>query len=125
VLDDDPNYGHLSARALARKVKAGLVVRPVTFIELAPAFNGSSTLEEEFLAGVGVDWHCAWTWQDTVAAHRAWNAHISKRRSRSSTLKRPIADVLIGAFANRFDGLITRNASDFRQLFPSLNIDEP
>jgi len=36
--------------------------------------------------------------------------------------KRPIADVLIGAFALRFQGLLTRNLQDFRPLFPTLAI---
>jgi hypothetical protein len=39
--------------------------------------------------------------------------------------KRPIADVLIGAFATRFDGLLTRNVKDFRGLFPDLRLQEP
>ncbi len=124
VLDDDPDYGRSSAALLSRKAKAGLVICPVTYIELAPAFNGSPALEEEFLGGVGVDWHQPWTWQDTAAAHRAWEAHVTGRRARRA-VKRPIADVLIGAFAQRFDGLVTRNASDFRQIFPSLPMAEP
>jgi hypothetical protein len=33
-----------------------------------------------------------------------------------------VADVLIGGFALRFDGLLTRNTGDFRQLFPSLRL---
>ena len=124
VLDDDPDHGRNSAALLSRKLKAGLVICPVTYIELAPAFNGSAALEEEFLAGLGVYWRQPWTWQDTAAAHRAWEAHIARCRARRA-LKRPIADVLIGAFARRFDGLVTRNASDFRQIFPSLPMTEP
>jgi predicted nucleic acid-binding protein len=124
VLDADPDHGRSSAALLARKLAAGLVICPVSYVELAPAFNGSPTLEEEFLAGVGVDCRQPWTWQDTLAAHRAWNAHITRQRARR-VLKRPIADILIGAFAGRFDGLVTRNGSDFRRAFPSLPIAEP
>ena len=36
-----------------------------------------------------------------------------------------VADVMIGALAKANDGLITRNADDFRALFPSLNIVTP
>jgi hypothetical protein len=39
--------------------------------------------------------------------------------------KRPIADVLIGAFASRFDGMLTRNAKDFQAVFPGLKLLEP
>jgi predicted nucleic acid-binding protein len=39
--------------------------------------------------------------------------------------KRPIADVLIAAFADRFQGIITRNAAHFRNIAPALTIVEP
>jgi hypothetical protein len=39
--------------------------------------------------------------------------------------KRPLADILIGAFASRCDGILTRNEGDFRQVFPSLVIAAP
>jgi len=124
VLEDDPDHGKGSAALLGRKLEEGLVICPVTYVELAPAFGGSAGLQEQFLAGVGADWRQPWTWQDTAAAHRAWEAHVTGRRARRST-RRPIADVLIGAFASRFDGLVTRNAGDFRRLFPSLALAEP
>ncbi len=39
--------------------------------------------------------------------------------------KRPVADVLIGAYALSKGGLITRNEDDFRALFPNLLIYNP
>ncbi len=33
--------------------------------------------------------------------------------------------ILIGAFASRFDGILTRNESDFRNAFPTLAIVVP
>jgi hypothetical protein len=39
--------------------------------------------------------------------------------------RRPVADVLIGAFALRHQGLLTRNADDFGKLFPSLRLIAP
>lgn len=124
VLEDDPDFGRLSAAALTRRLPEGLVVSPVTFVELSPAFDGSRLLQEEFLAGVGSTWAEPWTEADSLEAHRAWNVHIARRRA-AVTLKRPIADVLIGAFACRFDGLITRNPADFRANFPSLRLSDP
>lgn len=124
VLEDDPDFGRASAITLARQLPEGLVVSPVTFVELSPAFGGSRLLQEEFLAGVGARWTEPWTEADTFEAHRAWNAHIVRRRA-GAAAKRPVADILIGAFASRFDGLITRNASDFRTSFPSLRLLEP
>ena len=38
---------------------------------------------------------------------------------------RLLADILIGAFAMRFDGILTRNQADFRRAFPTLPITAP
>jgi predicted nucleic acid-binding protein len=39
--------------------------------------------------------------------------------------RRPLADVLIGAFASRYQGLITRNTDDFASIFPDLKVGVP
>jgi predicted nucleic acid-binding protein len=48
-----------------------------------------------------------------------------KRAAEPQMPKRPIADVLIAAFADRFQGIITRNAAHFRNIAPALTIVEP
>jgi predicted nucleic acid-binding protein len=124
VAEHDPTFGVASATILEDKLSGGLTVCPVTYVELAPVFEGRDDLQEEFLGKVGIDWTQAWTSQDTHAAFRSWNEHVRKRRS-GIVAKRPIADILIGAFAQRFDGLITRNAKQFSRLFPELTLVEP
>jgi len=120
---DDPEFGEASETLLLRKAKDGLVVCPVTFVELAPAFAGDLGALRKFLANLSVDYTELWQNQDTDKAARAWARHIARRRERAArSAKRPVADVLIGSFALRFDGLLTRNTSDFRQLFPSLRL---
>ena len=103
----DTAFSQASAHCLARYYAEGLVISPVTYVELAPAFDGDAALQEQFLAEVGVEWPTLWTLRDTQAA-----AHI-RRKHHGRTLKRPVADVLIEAFAQRFDGLITRNPRHF------------
>jgi hypothetical protein len=61
VLEDDPEFGEASAATLERLAEDGLAICPVTYAELAPAFEGSRALQEEFLAGVGVDFTEDWT----------------------------------------------------------------
>ncbi|MBA3961857.1 MAG: type II toxin-antitoxin system VapC family toxin [Chthoniobacterales bacterium] len=122
IADADPRFGNVSSRFLAQKNARGLVISPVSFVELAPAFDGVLTAQEHFLANLGVAWTESWTWLDTQCAFDAWASHIRARRLPN---KRPIADVLIGAFAQRFDGLLTRNARDFQKLFPALRIETP
>jgi predicted nucleic acid-binding protein len=123
VAEDDPEFGEASARLLDRRRSAGLLIAPVSYVELAPLFNGVTEAQNEFLDSSGVNWTHTWTWPDTIAAHRAWHHYMLKRRT-GKLSKRPIADVLIGAFAVRFNGLLTRNAKDFRGLFPDLPVEE-
>jgi hypothetical protein len=121
VLDDDPDFGRSSARILDHRRGDGLVICPVTYVELAPAFEGNGGLQEEFLAGVGVDFLAPWTHADSLAAHAGWQRHVLRRR-RGDGGRRPVADVMIGAFALRFQGLLTRNREDFQANFPALNV---
>lgn len=124
ILDHDPEFGVGAAALLERRLGDGLVICPVTYAELAPAFEGNRALQEDYLMGVGVDYEVDWRREDTLAAFDAWHAHVRRRRG-GTEAKRPIADILIGAFALRFDGLITRNRKDFRAAFPALPIEDP
>lgn len=121
VLDADPAHGEHSAELLDAFAPAGLVICPVTYIELAPAFEGDREKEEFFLQQVNVDFRVNWSRADTEHAHAAWNRYVLNKR-RGTSPKRPIADIQIGAFSERFDGLLTRNPDDFRPTFPALTI---
>ncbi|MCP3963009.1 MAG: type II toxin-antitoxin system VapC family toxin [bacterium] len=124
ILEDDPRFGEASAQFFDHHTSDGLVVCPVTYAELAPAFRGNLTLQDEFLDGIGVDCREDWVRQDTLKAHEAWSAHIRRRRGGQAP-KRPLADILIGSFALRFQGLMTRNPDGFRTAFPSLELRVP
>ena len=108
----DPAFSHLSAACLTRHLSDGLVVCPVTYVEMAPAFAGDMNLEDLFLGQLGVEWPTSWTLLDTRAAHSLWHDHVTSKRSGHAG-KRPVADVLIEAFAQRFQGLITRKPKHF------------
>lgn len=124
VFENDPSFGLRSATLLEQKLGEGLSICPVTFVELAPAFEGNLEEQERFLGQAGIASQNGWTAADTRIAHRAWHLHIAARRS-GILPKRPIADVLIGAYASNRRGLITRNPGDFRRNFPDLQILEP
>ena len=120
----NPAFGEAAAQLLASKRSDGLVICPVTYIELAPFFKGQTSDAHQFLAGVEVTWSEPWTEADTGAAFVGWSDYVTRRKLRKLP-RRPLADALIGAFALRFDGLLTRNPADFRSVFPHLTIIEP
>jgi len=124
VLEGDPEFGLPSARLLDKLVGEGLTLCPVSYIELAPAFSGDLGRQNEFLSGVGIDYSQPWGWSDTKEANRVWKCYDSKRRS-ARVAKRPVADILIGAFAAGRKGLVTRNENDFRPFFADLPIIKP
>jgi len=121
VLDDDPSFGESSARCIERHQRDGLTICPVTLIEMAPAFLGDWRRAGEFLSQLGIDHQASWILADTHTAFSAWHRHIELKRSGKSG-RRPVADIQIGAFAIRHQGLLTRNAGDFKRLFPTLKI---
>lgn len=124
VADDDPSHGLASARCLVRYLEQGLVLSPVSYVELAPVFDGSTELLHEFLDGVGVDRFEGFTEADRVVAFRAWSRHVREKRA-GTARRRPVADALIGALAVRHEGIITRNGDDFRSFYPTLRIIDP
>jgi predicted nucleic acid-binding protein len=121
---DDPKFFSASARLLDAKQSDGLLVCPVSVVEISPVFAGQIAVVTEFLERLNIPPAEPWTHTDTQAAFTAWNNYVAAKRQ-GQISKRPIADVLIGAFAMRFQELLTRNPSDFRQLFPALTIVEP
>jgi predicted nucleic acid-binding protein len=120
---NDATFGRASAECLTAHLGDGLVISPVTYIELAPAFDGDAALQENFLERLGVDWRETWTHADSEAAHRLWAEHVKRKRAGQTTgqARRPVADVFIEAFAQRFQGLITRNPKHF----PTVPVVEP
>ena len=121
---DDPMFGESSEILLQDKSGEGLLICPVTFVEMAPAFAGDLGALRQFLTGIPADFDEPWEQKDTEAAARAWARHVGLRRAGRGD-RRPVADVLIGAFASRFEGLLTRNLNDFRRLFPKLKLVAP
>lgn len=124
IADADSKFAAASAALLDAKRLDGLVISPVTYAELAPVFDGDAARQELFLYHLQVSWSEGWTHAETQAAHAAWHRYVQSRRLRRID-KRPMADILIGAFAECYDGLLTRNENDFRSAFPTLAIVVP
>jgi len=120
----DPSFGIPSALLLENRRKQGLVACPISIVEICPQFDGRIATTKDFLRLVGADTDTPWLAQDTERAAEAWARYVSMKRA-GKTAARPIADILIGAFALRFDGLVTRNPAHFAAYFPSLSLIDP
>jgi predicted nucleic acid-binding protein len=124
VLEGDPDFGRPSAVLLDKLAGEGLCLCPVSYIELAPAFLGDTHRQNTFLANIGVQYSIPWDWSDTQCAHKGWDHFVTLRRTRKLG-RRPVADILIGAFASGRKGLLTRNPADFKTVFPKLTTVSP
>lgn len=124
VLRGDKSFASVSANAMQSKLHEGLTIAPLTYVELSPEFNGDIAAQDEFLDSIWIQRDFAGDKSAIFAAHRAWYEHIRRKRL-GADRKRPIADVMIGAYAMSKGGLITRNEDDFRSLYPGLTILNP
>ncbi len=112
IANNDARFASASTDCLSRYLPEGLIIRPVSYVELAPSFIGRNAPQRTFRRALGVNWQEPWIWQDTEKAQRLWDARVAQKRA-GLILKRPLVDVLTEAFASRFQGLITRNPRHF------------
>ena len=124
VLRGDETFSMKSSMALQSKLDDVLTIAPLTYVELAPEFNGDVEAQNAFLDGMWIRHDFAGDEETVLAAHKAWYEHVLRKRKGESR-KRPIADIMIGAYAVQKGGLITRNETDFRALYPGLTIFNP
>lgn len=124
IADADPRFAKAAATLLDLHRPDGLAISPVSYVEMAPVFDGDAAQLEQFLFHLQISWQGDWTFAETKAAFEAWHGYVRLRRLRRIA-KRPMADILIGAFAERLGGLLTRNEADFRSVFPNLPIQAP
>lgn len=124
ILDRHAKFAETSSRALESKLDDVLTIAPISYVELAPAFNGDTAAQDAFLDGMWIQRDFNGSKDAVLLAHKAWHEHILRKRA-GVVRRRPIADVLIGAYAMQRGGLITRNEDDFRALYPNLTIFNP
>ena len=121
---NDKTFAGCASRAIQSKIDDALTIAPLTYVELAPQFLGNAARQDEFLRSLWIECDFDGSRDAVLAAHKAWYEHITRKRA-GQVAKRPIADIMIGAYAMQKGGLITRNEDDFRSLFPNLTIFNP
>ena len=98
ILDRHPEFAEASSRALQSHLDESLVIAPVSYVELAPAFNGDASAQDGFLDSLWIRRDFGGSRDAVLAAHKAWHEHILRKRA-GETKKRPIADILYFATA--------------------------
>ncbi len=81
-------------------------------------------MKDEFLSAIGIDYNEALDQRFIEDAYHAWDRQVMLKRSMQAA-RSPVADILIGAFALRRKGILTRNPSDFTRVFPKLKVITP
>jgi hypothetical protein len=76
VAEADACFGAASAELIDSKRLEGLTICPVSYVELAPVFNGDAAAQNQFLFHLGAAWPEEWTAADTLAAHEAWGRYV-------------------------------------------------
>jgi predicted nucleic acid-binding protein len=124
IASADPKFSKFSAECLREYLRQGLVICPVTLVELGPVFSGKIPELRKFLNGCGINFTQPFSWQDAETAQALWTDFVIAKRNKTMP-KRPVADVMIGAFALGTEGLITRNPKDFIRYIPQLTVVVP
>ena len=80
LVTGDPLFEPASTVCLQTHLKDGLVISPVTFVELGPAFRGDDLAAQAFLKSARIGTSEFWDPADTFLAHRLWHDHQQRRR---------------------------------------------
>ena len=121
ILENDPEYGASSAALLDRYADATLHISLISYFELAPAFDGKRSLQDEFLGQLGVVLSHQNVRETGPLVYRAW-ARYYRRVEASGGRGFPFVPCLLGVLACCFDGIITRRGAVYRAIFPDLNV---
>jgi predicted nucleic acid-binding protein len=74
IFTADKRFGP-NSKAIINRSKE-LVICPISYIELSPAFLGRTKLQEPFLAQLRINWQEDLIWAAYLQAHEIWNRFI-------------------------------------------------
>ena len=81
IANNDARFASASTDCLSRHLPEGLIICPISYVELASSFVGRSAPQQTFLRALGVNWQEPWVWQDTEMAQRLWDARVAQKKS--------------------------------------------
>ena len=119
ILENDPEYGASSAALLDRYSDASLHIS--SYFELAPAFDGKRSLQDEFLGQIGVVLSHQNVRETGPLVYRAWARYYRRVKALGGQAFQ-FVPCLLGTLACCYDGIITRRGAIYRAIFPDLNV---
>lgn len=117
-------FASSSADVLDEHHDAGLVIAPISYVELTPAFRGNLDDLDAFLSQFAIRIATDEPLPRIKLVAKTWARYVELKR-KGLAVKCPMADLLIGTCALSYQGLITRNGKDFAPIFSSLVLIEP
>lgn len=124
ILEGDSEWGVRSARLMDRYRNHRLLIAPNSYLALGPAFMGMRSLQDAFLANLGISVTQKFPIEVMDAAYKAWCAYNGDHPGASGPGS-AFDSLYIGAIALLYDGIITRQGDLYRRYYPSLPVIEP
>ena len=124
ILEGDAEWGVRSARLMDRSRNNRLFIAPISYLALGPVFMGIRSMQDAFLANLGMSVAQKFPIEVMDSAYKAWCAYKDDHPGASGPGS-AFDSLYIGAFALLYDGIITRQGDLYRQYYPSLPVIEP
>lgn len=124
ILEDDPERGGPALALLEKHKNATLVLAPISYVALAPAFMGLRELQDEFLSNLGITVATDFPLETLHTAYKAWSEYVRDNPDKVGG-GNELDFVCVGAVALLHDGILTRDGAFFRKYFLSLRVIEP
>ena len=124
ILENDPKWGKRAAKLIDAHADDLLVLAPISYLALGPAFMGMRTMQDEFLANLGISIAQRTPIDVMHAAYKAWCAY-QQENPKAKGIGSVFDSLYVGAHALLYDGFLTRQGDLYRKYYQTLNIIEP
>lgn len=124
ILENDPKWGKRSAKLIDDHSDDLLVLAPISYLALGPAFMGMRTMQDEFLANLGITIAQRTPIDVMHAAYKAWVAY-QQDNPNAKGIGSAFDSLYVGALALMYDGILTRQGSLYRKYYSTLRVFEP
>ena len=124
ILEGDAEWGVRSARLMDRHRNSRLFIAPISYLALGPVFMGMRSMQDAFLANLGITLAQKFPIEVMTSAYKAWCAYEGDHPGASGPGS-AFDSLYIGAIALLHDGILTRQGDLYRRYYPSLPLFEP